>query len=203
MGGAGGSRRDWGLGIWGWALCGLVGKFGELPAKMPHVSEFTRYWFKSASEENREEKTASLWGLGGVIDGDASVMQGIFSCKIHGGESLIPVMNRFGSFGVPDQCVIAPPTPVLQFMKLHLDLNAFVTALNHDNLLWSKSVLRRRDRIKGRCFQNPDRRAGRHGSSDRALPGDLGRPKIGGPTRRHVRVNKLRRGADGKYRGFV
>jgi hypothetical protein len=58
-------------------------------------------------------------------------MQGIFPGQLHGREVASAVMNRFGPFGVPYQGVIAPPTPMLQLMKLHFDLDAFVTALNH------------------------------------------------------------------------
>src|SRR5271155_3204846 len=74
-------------------------------------------------------------------------MQGIFSCKIHCRESLIAMMNRFGSFGVLYQRVTAPPAPVLQFMKLHFDFNAFVTSLNHGALPCQ------RDRIKADAFK--------------------------------------------------
>jgi len=68
-------------------------------------------------------------------------MQGELPGKFHRWKPLIPVMNRFGSLGVPDQCVIAPPAPVFQFMHLHLDLNAFIAALNHEALLVYRELM--------------------------------------------------------------
>jgi hypothetical protein len=69
-------------------------------------------------------------------------MQGVFPGKFHRRKPLIPVMNRFGSLGVPDECVIAPPASMFQFMHLHLDFNAFVAALNHGALLSFMGVSR-------------------------------------------------------------
>ena len=61
----------------------------------------------------------------------ASFLQSGFPGKIHCRELFIPVMNRYGSFRVLYECVIALPIPVRELMKLHFDLYAFVDRLNH------------------------------------------------------------------------
>jgi hypothetical protein len=76
-----------------------------------------------------------LKDLTGLIYGGASFLQGVFPSKIHSRELFVPVMKRFGSFGVLYQCVIALPIPVRLLMHFHFDLYALVDGLDHGTLL--------------------------------------------------------------------
>jgi hypothetical protein len=69
--------------------------------------------------------------LTGLVYCGTSIMQSVLSGKLHGGKTVIAVVNRLGSFRVFDQSVIAPPASVLELMEFHFDLNALVNALNH------------------------------------------------------------------------
>lgn len=85
--------------------------------------------------------------LTGCVNRHASIVQGVFPGKFHRREPLIPVVDRFGSFWVPDQRIIAPPAPVLQFVKLHFDLDAFIAALNHGFLILRRTARTRRRQL--------------------------------------------------------
>jgi hypothetical protein len=64
----------------------------------------------------------------------ASFLKRGFPGKVHSRELFRPVIDRYGSFGMLYQCVIAFPIPVPQLMQLHFDLDAFRLLPQHRTL---------------------------------------------------------------------